>query len=108
MPSNIVPDHVPPPGPIVGPTLPQTQGIAYAFIPQDARQILGAFPVRIIAASDQNYVHAAQVVEPPTIVLVGQIFNRVVVVDIIVMIAVGPLADVVDAAHADGAAHQLG
>ncbi len=49
-----------------------------------------------------------QRVEPPAVVFVGDEVARTVEVDVLVLVAVGPAADLVDAAHANGPADEVG
>lgn len=106
--AQIQPDHILPVGPVVRPAVPDAQRVPDVLLPQDLRKILGGPAQRLGLAGGQDDVHAPHLLQPPRVVLVFDELHRVVEVDVVVVVPVGPVADVVQAVHGQHAAYQIG
>ena len=97
--ADVQTDHLLPPGPIVAPAIPDTQGMPDVLAPQDARKALVISIIGVIAADNKDTVYMSQCLQPLRIVLVFQKVHWIVEIHIIVSIAASEPFDIVDATH---------
>ena len=88
---------------------PQVQFVRDAFGCQSARQDSRAFRpfVRALARQDMNVLFLAQHRPVVVVVQIRQVRERVVEVDVLVIVAVGKIANAVVATHGDHAVEQV-
>src|SRR5574340_148270 len=103
--ADVAADHLPPPGPVVRPAVPDPQGMRNMPGAQQPGQILVVRPRAVVAPDGQDDVQPAERLEARGIVLVHQKVAGIVEVHGVVRVAPRHLLDVVEAAQGDHAPH---
>lgn len=96
-------DHLIPVLPVVRPAIPETQGVANAFAPEQARHLLVAFAKAVVLADGQDDVLCPQRCEASFIVFMADEHRWIVEIEIVVGIAISEAADIAQPRQAEDA-----
>src|SRR5262249_51824905 len=91
----------------VGPAVPGSKCVADSFAPEQSGEILVVGPIGIVPADGEDNILVFQGSDAVGIVLVGDVVAGVIEVDVVVIVAVGELANVIKPAHTEGPAHAV-
>src|SRR5262245_37006898 len=109
-PSVVAPDvhgqHPCPHRPVVSEAVPDPQGVPDALLPEQPREVLVAPQQRVVAPDGEDDIQSLQRVQSPGILLVGDVFHRIIEVDVLVVVSVRNARYIVNAAHAQYPPHQ--
>src|SRR6266478_5881576 len=99
--------HLFPPWPVMGPAIPDAQGMPDILAPQDAGEVFVIRTEGFITASGEDDVHVAHCRQPGRVMLIPHEIAGIVEIDIVVRVAISKTADVVEATQSDDSADQV-
>src|SRR5579875_3090934 len=107
MTTDIQANHLLPPGPVVTPTVPDTQRMPDVLLPENRRHRFVTGAKSVVATDRKDNIEMAQGGQPLWLVFIRNESARVVKVHVIVGVAPGEASDIVDAAQPDHAVNQV-
>lgn len=100
--------HFFPVGPVVAIAVPDAESVPDALFPEELAQPLVIAEERVVFADGNDQFQIADFFQVIVIVFAGDVFAGTALGDIVIHVAAGPFADIIDTAHTDDAVEMFG